>query len=361
MFVQAHNDDRETASVLYWVWNERTEGTPMSDEYLNLQEGMSAYQSARMRAFWEEMSGLLRGKSAELLSFEDIRTRLRLREEAYKGLQDVPLDKIVGSVGRYREFTSNFLPKKSIAQERWSRVYAVASGMMGLPPIEVYKVGDLYFVRDGNHRVSVARQMGAKFIQAHVTELPTSICLRPGMTAHELDAAEAYAAFLSETRLDATRPHHQPIELSETSRYDDLLGHIHLHRSILEQQQKRTVSFDEAAADWYDNVYRPAITLIRKHGVLDRVGKRTEGDLYLWLVEHLREVKEQFGENATARSFSHALVDFLAERRIPVPKDLLTETDRTVEIPRVQLEQKLRDYEARKAQEEADGNGAHPP
>ena len=75
MFVQAHNDDRETASVLYWVWNERTEGTPMSDEYLNLQEGMSAYQSARLRAFWEEMSGLLRGKSAELLSFEDVLCR----------------------------------------------------------------------------------------------------------------------------------------------------------------------------------------------------------------------------------------------------------------------------------------------
>ena len=314
----------------------------MPDDFndVNYQEGISAFQGARMRAFLDEMSSLLRGKSTELLSFEDIRTRLRLREEYYQGLQDVPLDKIVGSVGRYREFTRRFLPKKSVAQERWSRVYAQATGMTGLPPIELYKVGDVYFVRDGNHRVSVARQMGAKTIQAHVTELPTSISLHPGMSEEELDAAAAYANFLSETRLNQVRPHHQPIVLTEPSRYNDLLGHVHLHRSVLEQQREQPVSIEEAAADWYDNVYRPAITLIRKYGVLDRVPKRTEADLYLWLVDHLREVNEHtHALPQGARTFSHALVDYLAERRIPVPKELLTERDETVELPRVRPQQ----------------------
>lgn len=333
----------------------------MPDEIQNHEymEGISAFQSARMRAFWEEMAGLIRGKSAELLSFEDIRTRLRLREEYYKGLQDAPLDKIIGSVGRYREFTSRFLPKKSIKQERWSRVYAVATGLTGLPPVELYKVGDVYFVRDGNHRVSVARQMGAKTIQAHVTELPTTISLRPGMTEAELDEAAAYAAFLSETRLDSTRPHHVPIKLSETSRYDDLLGHINLHRSVLEQGKRQPVSLDDAAADWYDNVYRPAITLIRKYGVLDYVPERTEGDMYLWLIEHLREVRQHAEDQALvpARTFSHAIVDYLTQRRIPIPKELLTETDRTVELPRVQLEQQLREYAERQEQEKVQSNG----
>ena len=312
----------------------------MSDDLnnVNYMEGVNAFQNARMHAFWDEMSSLIRGKSAELLSFDDIRTRLRLREENYQGLQDVPLEKIVGSVGRYREFTSRFLPKKSIAQERWSRVYAQATGLMGLPPIELYKVGDLYFVRDGNHRVSVARQMGAKTIQSHVTELPTPISLRPGMTEEELTAATAYAGFLSETRLNSTRPHHQPIMLTELSRYNDLLGHVNLHRAILEQQRKEPVAIEDAAADWYDNVYRPAVTLIRKYGVLDRVPKRTEADLYLWLIDHLHEVNQQPEVETKARSFSDALVDFLAERRMPVPKELLTETDRTVEIPRVVLD-----------------------
>lgn len=320
-------------------------------------EGINAYQSARMRAFWDEMLSLIRGKSAELLSFEDIRTRLRLREEYYQGLQDVPLDKIIGSVGRYREFTSKFLPKRSIAQDRWSRVYAKTSGMVGLPPVELYKVGDVYFVRDGNHRVSVARQMGAKTIQAHVTELPTAISLRPGMSEKELNAAEAYAEFLAKTRLDQTRPHHLPIMLSELSRYDDLMGHINLHRSVMEQTMGQLVPIEDAAADWYDNVYRPAITLIRKYGVIDHIPKRTEGDLYLWLVDHLREVKQQLGDEAQARSFSHALVDFLAERRIPVPKDLLNENDQTVELPRIQLEAQLRQRREQAAAKSESTNG----
>src|SRR5690606_28489037 len=91
---------------------------------INYLAGVNAFQSARMRAFWNEVMGLVRGKPAELLSFEDIRARLRLREESYMGLQDVPLDQIVGSVGRYRDFTQGFLPRTAKMQDRWSRVYA---------------------------------------------------------------------------------------------------------------------------------------------------------------------------------------------------------------------------------------------
>jgi hypothetical protein len=316
-------------------------------EHLNIMEGISAFQSARVRAFWDEMFSLLRGKPAELLSFDDVRARLRLRAEYYKGLRDVPLDQIVGSVGRYREFTSRFLPKKGVAQERWSRVYAQAYGQHGLPPIEVYQVGDVYFVRDGNHRVSVARQMGATFIQAHVTELPTSVCLKPGMSEEELDAAEAYAEFLAETRLSSTRPHHQPFTLTEPSRYHDLLGHVYLHQTILERLQNRSLTLDEAAADWYDNVYRPAVTLIRKYGILELADNRTETDLYLWLVEHLREVKELYGEKTDIRSFRDALVDFLSAKQMPIPEDLLDEKSQTVQIARVNLDEALDRYRER--------------
>lgn len=318
----------------------------MQDDFhdMNLREGMSAFQSARFRAFWDEMFSLVRGKPAELLSFEDIRTRLRLREEDYKGLQEVPLDKIVGSVGRYREFTHGFLPKRNAMQERWSRVYAQASGMTGLPPIEVYRVGDVYFVRDGNHRVSVARQLGAKTIQAHVTDLPTSIPIHPGMTEAELEMAEAYAAFLEVTRLDSLRAHHQPIILTEPSRYNDLLGHVYLHRSVMNSRSEQEVALSEAAADWYDNVYRPAVTLIRKYGILKLVPQRTEGDLYLWMIEHLRDMKEEFGEQTPSRTLSDALVDYLTDKHIPVPKDLLTEQDATVQLTQAQIEEQVRQY-----------------
>jgi hypothetical protein len=316
---------------------------PENDQYqdLNFSEGIGAFQTARLRAFWHDFASLLRGKSAELLSFEEIRARLRLREENYRGLQDVPLEQIAGSVGRYREFNDRFLPRRGNMQERWSRVYAVATGMMGLPPIELYKVGDVYFVRDGNHRVSVAHQMGSSHIQAHVTELPTTVPLRPGMTLAELDNMAVYAAFLDETRLPYTRPHHVSLELSESSRYGDLLGHVYLHRQIMQQAEKREIEIEEAAADWYDNVYRPAVTLIRKYNVLEKDDSRTEADLYLWLVEHIAELKQLFGEGTPTRSFADALVDFLVERGFDVPHELLIEKDDTVEIARPQLEAEL--------------------
>lgn len=318
----------------------------MPDQYgdVSYLEGVNKFQNARFKAFLGEVVGLVRGKSTELLSYEDVRARLRLREEDYRGLQEVPLDMIVGSVGRYHEFTRSFLPKRNAMQERWSRVYAVASGMMGLPPIELYKIGDVYFVRDGNHRVSVARQLGARSIQAHVTELRTSIPLSPDMGEEELDVAEAYARFLEHTQLSFTRPLHQSMMLSEPSRFVDMLGHIYLHRDILSQTQGEEVPLDEAAADWYDNVYRPAVTLIRKHNVMEHLPKYTEGDLYLWMIDHLRDAREEFGDDAKARSFSDALVDYLMQKRIPVPKDLLIEKDATVELAKFDIDAALEQY-----------------
>ena len=316
----------------------------MPDDFndLGYMEGIGAFQNARLRAFWHDFASFIRGKSAELLSFEDIRARLRLREENYKGIQDIPLEQVVGSVGRYRDFTDEFLPRKNQMKERWSRVYAVASGMVGLPPIEVYKINDIYFVRDGNHRVSVARQMGATHIQAHVTELPTTVDLHPGMTEDELNAATIYAAFLDETRLPLTRSHHVSLKLSETSRYPDLLGHAYLHRAIMMQREGKDITIEEAAANWYDNVYRPAVTLIRKYDILDPKDGRTEADLYLWLVDYLSEVRQHYGEETETRSFSDALIDFLVARQIDVPQELLTEQDDTVQLARVRIDEELR-------------------
>ena len=301
-------------------------------------EGVNRFQGARQRAFFQEMMSLLRGKSTELLSFEDIRARLRLREESYKGLQDIPLDQIKGSVGRYHEFTNDFLPRTNSLRERWSRVYAKVNSMEGVPPIEVYKVGDVYFVRDGNHRVSVARQLNAKYIQAHVTELPTSVHVTPDTTLADLDKAASYVAFLEEIGLPKARPHHQSMELSEPSRYPELMGHIYLNAQVMEQVRGEPVSMSEAAADWYDNVYRPALTLIRKHNVLELIkeGGRTEADLYMWMVDHLRDVRRQYGEETRTRKFSDALVDYLTQKKIAIPRELLDEEDQSVILSRTQ-------------------------
>jgi hypothetical protein len=89
------------------------------------------------------------------------------------GLQQIPLDRIVGSVGKYQEFSRSFLPRLTRNKERWKGVFVGALDVQGLPPIDVYQVGEVYFVIDGNHRVSVARQLGATTIEAYVTKLST--------------------------------------------------------------------------------------------------------------------------------------------------------------------------------------------
>src|SRR5689334_22125118 len=111
----------------------------------------NAWQGARI----ELLTNLLPSQSADLLSFDEVQERLRLSHKTYRGIQEIRLDQIVGSVGRYRDFTRSFLPRNPELRARWERVDAVVATRGG-PPIEVYQVGEAYFVLDGNHRVSVA-------------------------------------------------------------------------------------------------------------------------------------------------------------------------------------------------------------
>ncbi|MCY3831908.1 MAG: hypothetical protein OXG85_02755 [Chloroflexi bacterium] len=311
-----------------------------------LHEGRVKFQSVYNKAFWRELLSQLTGRHQDLLNFDEIRSRLHLHEEHYEGVRDVPLDQIVGSVGRYKDFTSTFLPRKSGMKERWSRVYALANSLEGPPPIELYKVGDVYFVRDGNHRVSVARQLSAKTIQAHVIEMPTTIPLRPGMSHRQLEAAEAYANFLDETGLSRAVPEHESIELTEPSRYHELMGHIFLHERVMEPLEGHALTTEEATADWYFTMYKPAIDLIRKHNVLGLAkGKheaRTEGDLFLWLMNNLLDLRHQYGDDAPVKSISGALKTYLEEERAQVPAALESERDQSVLLTRSQALKAIR-------------------
>lgn len=298
----------------------------IDDTSLQLQ-GKEQFSRAHSRAFWSDMIAHFLGKPTELWSFDEVKGRLRLSQEVYKGLEDVPLDRIVGSVGRYHDFTNKFLPKKHNMSDRWSRIYARFNSLEGLPPIELYKVDDVYFVRDGNHRVSVARQLGFDTIQAYVIELQTPIDLEPDMTAKQWEVAEAYANFLKETELDATRPRQERITLTEPSRYQDLLEHIRLYRNVVEYQTGNSIPMKEAVAKWYDSVYAPAIHLIRKYDILKYIPKRTEADLYLWIVENLRHIAEEHGVAPEEMKLSEILTSFLNQQHIPVPQELLEEDD----------------------------------
>lgn len=288
-------------------------------------QGRSEFDRAHLNAFWSEVRDILTNKPVGLLSFDDVKSRLHLNDQYYRGLQDIPLDRIVGSVGRYNEFTRDFMPKRANMADRWSNVYAQVNSLVGVPPIDVFRVDDVYFVRDGNHRVSIARKMGLTTIEAYVTELPTPINLDPNMGEKDLAIAEAYADFLEKTNLNVNRPNQERIRLSEPHSYHDLYEHVVLVQQVMSYRQQREVSIDEAATRWHDRVYRPTVELIRKHNVMMHFPKRTESDLYIWILNHVKRIWDTKGEDEA--TISAAMVDFLAENKIPVPKQLLTEDD----------------------------------
>ena len=131
----------------------------MAPDQFKFQMAIQDFQSARQKAGIQEVLARITGKSTRLLSYEEVAEKLKLHARTERGIQQVPLDAIVGSVGRYTDFTRTFLPRRAGDQQRWANVKtAFLEYDANLPPIELYKVGEVYFVVDGNHRVSIAKQ-----------------------------------------------------------------------------------------------------------------------------------------------------------------------------------------------------------
>lgn len=279
------------------------------------------FERATQRAMIQEVLGALTGRSASLLSFDEVQRILKAHQQVDRGAQMIPLDRIVGSVGRYRDFTRAFLPRAGSNRERWMRIDAAMDRMESLPPIEVYKVGDVYFVRDGNHRVSVARANGMKEIEAFVTEipLPEGISVTPDMDLDDLIQQVEYREFLEQTRLDRIRPG-ADVRLTEPGRYPLLKEHIDVHRYFLGLERKAEVPYDEAVASWYDNVYMPIVQRIREMGALREFPGRTEADLYLWIAHHREALRAQYGLPAPPQPET-AVADFVnAHSDLPVQR-----------------------------------------
>lgn len=259
------------------------------------QEAGKRFQNAKRKLFWENIFSLVRGRSPDLLSFEEVQTALRAWQQVEgRQAENIPLDRVVGSVGRYRDFTREFLPRESISESRWRAVDAAMHSQAGLPPIEVYQVGDIYFVRDGNHRVSVARANGFSDIEAYVTRVETPVKLTPDTKPEDLALKAAYADFLRATRLDELRPD-SDLEVTEFYSYTELLEHIAVHRYYVGLEQQREISSDEAVQSWYDRVYMPVAAAIWASNMLDRFPGRTPADLYVWVCRRREELADEHG------------------------------------------------------------------
>lgn len=271
--------------------------------------------SGRLRALLSPLLGLFSHEpDRTLLSFEQVQSLLAGRTELNRGTQFIAVDHIVGSVGRYRDFDRAFLPLNPAVTERLRRVEQALETGAGLPPIDVYQIGDVYFVRDGNHRVALARQHRHDHIDAHVTEIACRVPLTPEVDVDHLILKAEYSAFLEQTHLDATRPDAR-IELTEPGRYEIIREHIEVHRYYLGLEHQRDVDLDEAAASWYDAVYVPVIEAIRETGIVREFPRRTEADLYLWVAYHRERLKES-GCTPDDREVAAGLAEQFSERPV---------------------------------------------
>ncbi len=277
----------------------------MSSEILDLEtrayiDSEGEFRQARLRGFLEQIMGFFRRHEVHLLSFDEVIEKLRLHETSYLGLKDIPVKHIVGSTGRYQEFTRHFFPC-SLDQrdrERWRSIYTLAVTGKGFPPIDVYQVDQAYFVKDGNHRVSVARELGWTAIQAYVTRVNSPISLGPETSLDDLIIKEECANFLAETALHKTRPQaKQTIDFAYAGGYQTLLRHIKFYQQLSMGQPTETVnqstSLVEAAAAWYDTVYQPIVESFQQSDILRQFPHKTPSDLYIWLVQNQAELQQR--------------------------------------------------------------------
>ncbi len=260
------------------------------------------FREAYSRAKREDFRARLGGKPNDLLPFEALQAILQTYQQIpLREVQTIPLDKIVGSVGRYRDFTRDFLPRNSALADRWMRVETAMSSLEGVPPIEVFKVGEVYFVADGNHRVSAARANGFDSVDAYVTEIPVDPGIEPGDTLDQAIIKAGRARFLVETRLD--RHFEGPdIYFTKPGGFTQVLRHIEAQRALLNkvgQIGNLPYSLEDAAVDWYIHVYQPIVTAIRDRQLLRHFPNRTAADLYIWIWKTIEEMHRQCGEEVS--------------------------------------------------------------
>ena len=244
------------------------------------------FERAYRKAFWRKIIAWLTGEPNNLLPFYEVRERMPIKGQHYIGLQQVPIDRIIGSLGRYRDFDREFLPRQTHTRNRWVNIDRAHYEQINLPPVELYKMGEIYFVKDGNHRVSVARERELEFVDAFVTEIVIPVPLTPDMSADDLELQKELALFLDKTQLDVFDPQ---ISISSKipGQYEILIEHISFHRWLLGEQRQREVTFSDAAISWYVNVYQPLEAVIIEYDILRAFPKLSVTDLYLWIVKYL--------------------------------------------------------------------------
>lgn len=273
------------------------------------------FRRAFLKGAWRRLASWLTGEDNRLLPFDDVRTHLQIRGQRYLGLRQVPIGKIVGSVGRYRDFDRAFLPTRETIRDRWVSIDQAHYQDVLLPPVELYKIGEAYFVKDGNHRVSVARERGQEEIDAYVTEIDVPVPLTPDVELDDLARLADQGHFAD--LLALLRELRPDVDFTATvpGSYARLREHVAVHGWFLGEKEGRPVSREEALTSWYDHVYLPLARLIRELHVLDEFPGRTVTDLYLWVIERHWYLRESQGGEVPLEHAIESLTEEQPRRR----------------------------------------------
>lgn len=264
----------------------------MNDDQNTNYTGRQLFQASRddfthayVKGFMRAMRSWIQRENNDLLPYDEVRKHIPMRGQHYVGLQQIETEKIIGSVSRFNDFDRAFLPRQSHTRGRWESIDRAYFQDVILPPIDVYKVGEAYFVKDGNHRVSVARERGQAYMDAYVVEVDIPGNLDANTNLDNLLMVQEYAEFLTVTHLDQLVPE-QDFHFSIPGQYGKILQHISVHQWFMGEAQKHPIEYLDAVKGWYKELYKPLVKIIRKYKILDQFPGRTETDLYLWIIEH---------------------------------------------------------------------------
>ncbi|MDX6727482.1 MAG: hypothetical protein QOK49_2287 [Baekduia sp.] len=216
------------------------------------------------------------GDVDHILPFEEVVSALGRLQERDTGQQVVPLDAIVGTVDRTRGFDRHFRPTTPQVRARWERIAAAMRRGEPMPPVDLYKVGEVYFVKDGHHRVSVSRALGLHVIDAHVVEVVTRVGADRGLLRADLPLKSHERVFFE--RVPLPLQDRERVRPSDPWAFADLAENIEAWGWRWTQEHNEVMNRRQLARRWYEEEYVPVVTMLRDAGML---GRGTEADAYL--------------------------------------------------------------------------------
>ncbi len=266
--------------------------------------------------------------TACLPSLQEIKDITKAKNEHYVGIQEILVDNIIGSEDRYEDFNKDFFPKKDALQSRWSTIDKIMEENKPLPPISVFKIDDYYFVRDGNHRVSVAKSRKQMYIDAEVTEYDIKVPITKELTIADRLEIQEHANFLEVTGLSKLGRGFD-IKLTRSRSYRLLLNIIQLYTNPFEENLNKKLSLKEVAEQWYYRIFLPFAEGAYLDDLLSNFPKRTTGDLYVWIQMNWDDVKDSLGDrlNFLAKPISSDSSESEQDESNPLLPELPRELD----------------------------------